>query len=173
MTYVRGFSRGLALVASALLAGCAGLHAYRVPTDAPTARVRLIGNQPVLHTDPVDGRRGTDGFAYYGDKRRTLGMPTDAASDAAYSEYRVVAGQPLKVTFADPQVIPAKGTAMAPYRGSTHCAHDSVTFTPKPGHDYVLRESGAGRCRATVTEWVTAAGGSAHEVLLATGTFDD
>lgn len=68
------------------LAGCAQLRSYKEPTEGSRARVRIVGNQPLLYSHKTCDRDDMklEGFAYFGSKRHDLDMPypPSEASDA-------------------------------------------------------------------------------------------
>jgi len=149
-----------------LLTGCSLLQSYKEPTEGDRARVRLIGNQPGMATCQCgDEEAKPRGFAYYGGKRHDLHMPNPPKETFDLTEYYVVADKHLTISFGDVSVIPPKGYQVrysAPF-----CNNTAVTFIPKPGHDYEVRENGDGFCSASVKELVASASGTVQYVPVA------
>lgn len=156
---VRLFVLLFVLVAMMSLGGCAAFRSYKEPDTGARARVRLVGNQPAMSSYQCGSEEGNQrGFAYYGNKRHDLHMPNPPEKVFAITEYYVEADKHLTVTFADPGLIAPKGYQVR-YSGPA-CNYTSVTFIPKPGHDYEVREHGTSFCTAAVAELVPSASAS-------------
>lgn len=163
-TWRLALSAGIVLVG---LAGCAQLRSYKEPTEGPRARVRIVGNQPLLYSHKTCDRDDMklEGFAYFGNKRHELHMPYPLNEAPDATEYYVVAGVNLTVTFRDGGDIPAPKGYTVVYSGSVdRCSGASVIFVPKAGHDYEVREHGGGFCSAAVVELAPDASGAARYI---------
>jgi hypothetical protein len=112
-----------------------------------------------------DEQASPRGFAYYGTKRHDLHMPNPPKETSDLTEYYVVADKHLSISFGDVALIPPKGYQVR-YSGN-FCSSTTVTFIPKPGHDYEVREHGNGFCSAAVTELVPTATNTVQYVPVA------
>lgn len=162
----------LATIVLFALGGCAQLRSYKEPTTGARARVRIVGNQPVLYSHKTCDRDDMrlEGFAYYGNKRHDLQMPYPIRESGDATEYYVAAGVNLTVTFRDRgDIAPVPKGFTVVYRDSgERCSLTSVVFSPKAGHDYEVREHGGGFCSASVVELVPDASGPARYIPVET-----
>jgi hypothetical protein len=163
-------TRRLGLVAATVLValtGCAQLRSYNEPTAGSRARVRIVGNQPLLYSHKTCDRDDMklEGFAYFGNKRHDLHMPYPLSEAVGATEYYVVAGVNLTVTFRDGGDVPAPKGYRVIYKGADNrCKGTAVVFSPEAGHDYEVRENGGGFCSASVVELVPAASGAGRYI---------
>ena len=156
-----------AAIVAASLAGCAQLRSYKEPTEGPRARVRIVGNQPLLYSHNTCDRDDMklEGFAYFGNKRHDLHMPYPLSETVGATEYYVVAGVNLTVTFRDGgDIVAPKGFKVVYKNPVQLCKGASVVFSPKAGHDYEVREHGGGFCSAAVVELAPDASGAARYI---------